>query len=731
MTCKAADEISIGKYTGIINDRYKDAGFLKQLEDISGLLGNKNAGILSSGRNRNVKITLPCQGKLLEVVVKAFCRQVAIRDRIDVKRGSKARRTWLAASYMAGRCVGTPPPIGFLEYREGGRLIESYYLAEYQQNIMTFKDELIFLFRHDPDCGKFMILMQCIAGAIRQMHDAGFLHNDLGNQNILVRRKGDSAWGDVQFVDLNRGRIRQQITLRERARDISRIYLPSDLMRVFKEMYFAPVVPPGEFVKWEKWYRLLYSIHSQTRWLRHPIRTRRIMRMEHGKTGGYPSQKDMWIWDERSGQPISVMKSVDRSRYYGLERHMGIMKATVLDVFPVWNKYSSLLRTCYRNPIHVKNRIGIAISPKAETVDREFALLEQLGTIPVIIRFYAHEGEKEWGFLSHIVKTLHSEGRSVSIALVQNRNAVLDPGSWALFVAHILERVSAHVDCVEVGHAINRVKWGIWDFEEHRRLMEAVAAITDRYPDVRFMGPGVIDFEYPFLAAALRNIPEKLHFTSLSHHLYVDRRGAPENKQGFFSALEKFALAKAIALCSPQCDDSLVISEVNWPLKGTGVYSPVGSPYESPGPRFNDPSVTEDEYADYMLRYIVMAVCSGMVDRLFWWRLVARGYGLVDDANAGNWRKRPAYLMLQYFLSILGEGEFTGKQAAEDSDVHLFMFNRPNGRKVCLAYSTAGEVNFKLPFEFSHIVSAMGEKVTAEPSGAVVLSGRPLYVFLK
>ncbi|MDD4870044.1 MAG: lipopolysaccharide kinase InaA family protein, partial [Kiritimatiellae bacterium] len=364
-------------------------------------------------------------------------RQSAMKDRIDEKRGSKARRTWEAASCLVGKGVGTPPPVGFLECWQDKQLGESYYLAEYQHGLVSFKDELIRLFMHDPECEKFMSLLQCVASSVRAMHDAGFIHNDLGNQNILLRRKDDSSWGDVQFVDLNRGRTNKQLSLRERARDISRIYLPSDLLRVFKEMYFAPTVPPSEFQKWEKWYRRLYSIHSGTRWIRHPIRTRKIKKKERGRTD-YPSEKDMWIWDERSGQPISIMRPADRSRYYGLERPLQVVKTTIPGLFPVWMQYTALLRNCYQKPVSLKDRIGMAINPKPETADRELTLLKELGTIPVLMRFYSHESEKEWGFLAHIVKTLHGEGHSVSVALVQDRNAVTNPRVWALFVAYVL-----------------------------------------------------------------------------------------------------------------------------------------------------------------------------------------------------------------------------------------------------------------------------------------------------
>ena len=726
---EASHDITIGTYTGEIAGTYRDPAFLKELAGIEGLMGRKDAVVLAAGRNRNVRVPLFIGGRSIDVVIKAFPAPGSARRILDGGKGSKARRTWIAASHLAAHGVGTPAPIGFLESSNNGKPGQSYFLSEYSDNVRSFKDELIYLFRHNSNCDRFIALMQCVADAVRAMHRAGFLHNDLGNQNILLRRREAGGWGDVQFIDLNRGRIRSELSPKERGRDISRLYLPSDLMRVFKEMCFAPKPPPAEFLKWEKFYRRLYAVHSGTRRFRHPFRTRRLKQLEAGQED-YPSEKDMWIWDERSGQAISALRSRDRARYYGWARNLQIVEAIGAALGPLWVAYSMLRRQCYQKPVSMKNRVGVALNLTPATVDRELALLEELGEIPVFVRFYAHETEKEWSFLAHMVKTLHREGRNVSIALVQDRRSVLDPKAWAVFASGVMERVYGCVDYVEIGHAINRVKWGIWDFADHKRVVDGVAAIAHRFPDVRFMGPAVIDFEYPFVLAALRNIPEKLSLSALSHHLYVDRRGAPENRQGLFSALEKFVLARAIAKTSNVCEDRLVVSEVNWPLKGTGVHSPVGSPYESPGPRFNDPSVTEDEYADYMLRYLLMAICSGMVDRVYWWRLAARGYGLVDDTDPKAWRKRPAYVALKHFIEVLGESEFSGRMPSRDSDVQMFMFLRPDRSRVCVAYSKGAAKDFDVPFGISRVTGALGESMTGS-RGMVCLTGRPVYVFLE
>jgi hypothetical protein len=727
MKDERADGTKIGKYTGTIAETYREPAFLSWLENINELVAQATDKTAPTGRNVNVCLTF--QGRTpVQIAVKSFGQESILKDWIDRDRGSKARRTWLAACFLRTRGVETPPPIAYLELRQAGCIVESYYLSEFQSGVTTFTDELVRLFREDQDCGKFMSIMRCVAEAIRKMHEAGFRHNDLGNQNILLRYTGQSLWSDVQFVDLNRGQMKERLSMVDRARDISRIYLPSDLLRVFKEMYWGDMPAPDNFQQWEHLFRRQYALHSWTRRFRHPVRTFKSREREQRRIT-YPSEKDMWIWDEKSAQPISTMRPKDRRRFRKSCDTLRIVAATLGAMPGVWQEYRSLLRDCYGKPVEMRNRVGISISPNPKTLDREMSLLEELGSLPVLIRFCCHETEERRNFLARLVEDLHKNGHPVSISLVQNRRAVIEPGQWALFVSAVLDRVAGHVEQVEIGHAINRVKWGIWNLDEHRRLIDGIAKIKDTYQRLSFIGPAAIDFEYPYLLAALKNIPDSLHLSALSHHLYVDRRGAPENAQGGFSALEKFALARAIARNSGVCDDKLIVSEVNWPLKGTGEYSPVTSPYESPGPRFNDPSVSESEYANYMIRYLLIAICSGMVDRVFWWRLVARGFGLVDDTDPEKWRNRSAFIMFRHFLSLLGSATFAGKLPSSEG-AHLFVFTLPDKRKVCVAYSCEGDRQIGLPFECSHVTNTEGETI-AGIGPSVRISGAPVYLFGK
>jgi hypothetical protein len=306
---------------------------------------------------------------------------------------------------------------------------------------------------------------------------------------------------------------------------------------------------------------------------------------------------------------------------------------------------------------------------------------------------------------------------------------VREPDSWRRFAFEALEDVAGAVEAVEVGHAVNRVKWGIWGFEDLRSLYAPLAELQARFPALRFMGPALIDFEYPVAFPALREWPQAVPLAAFSHHLYVDRRGAPENPQDGFGPAEKFALGRALARAAPQCADRFVVSEVNWPLRGTGAHAPIHAPYFPPWRHAGDPGASEDEYADYLLRYLCLALGSGMVERVYWWRLVARGFGLVDDADPAALRPRPAYAMLQHFLRLVGDSTFIGARLparrGERHGRYRFALRRPDGEIVALTYAHGPALPFPADEAFGRAEDAFGQPLDGVPAQ---LSGRPVYL---
>lgn len=731
---------TIGAFKGKVADGFRSTDLVEWLERVSALIYSEDAEVLTDGRNRNVRLNADCKGDSLSVVVKAFGKPSLLKNAIDrCGRGSKALRTWLAAVHLDESGVGTPAPVAFMERWVENRLVESYVVTVYEAGISDFKTELNRLFRLEPECAKIMTLIQVVADGIRRMHEAGFMHNDLGNQNVMLRRcSGDEEWGDFQVIDLNRGYLRDNLTNRERARDISRIYLPSDFLRVFIEMYFDDL-PPEEFILWERRYRRRYAFHAKSRSWRHPIREWKI-RKAHKVINGdnsipdeYPSERDLWVWDERSGQAQTTLLSRDKSKYYPKLRIWRVVGSLLKALIPVWVEYRKLLKNAYREPVKMNDRVSVAIEVYDDRLEQQCKLLDDLGEIPVFIRFYHHRSEEDRAKAVAAVKRLDASGHQVGIALVQDRMAVRNPGAWHVFAEDVMREVGNLVSMVEIGHAINRVKWGLWGFNEYTKLINAVVSLKSKYPKVTFSGPAVIDFDYPYTLAALARLPDEFRFGALSSHLYVDRRGAPENRQGQFSSLEKFALGRAIANWSGNCDNRFIVSEVNWPIKNTGVYSPVGSPYVSRGERLHDPSVSEDDYADYMLRYLLIAICSGFVEQVYWWRLAAFGYGLVDDFDNELWRERAAYKTLKTFLKWVINSTFVKRIELNDCGAVAFEFTNANNEdagveenvdKFWLVYTSGDEGVVEMPFEVLSAEDALGNSIDVGEGGTVKLTGR-------
>lgn len=686
-----------------------------------GRAGATAAASRGQGGTRVFEASAPGPQGPIAVVVKAFPRQAVWKDAADRKRGSAAERSWRVARRLHGAGVGTPAPVVWLERWSGGRLAEAYFVTQRVEAAGNFRDELMHLLRHEPMVERLLGLLREVAAAVRSLHDAGVMHGDLGNQNILLRRTGDDRWEEVRFVDLNRARLFEgPVPLRARACDLSRVFLPSDLLRIFLQMYFGGRIPPA-FAQMEGAYRRRFAWHSRSRVLRHPLRQARIRRATEPDRR-YPLPRDLWIWDEKSAQPINAWRRPQRERMYPWGNYRLMAGALLSRGAAVWRAYRDLLPVAYGEPVPLAGRFALAVEPRPDRWEKERAWLAPLAGVPLLLRVYRHKGTRQWDYAVQVARELALAGHPVALALVQDRRSVREPAAWAAMCERVVPQVASFVDWVEVGHAVNRVKWGLWELRDYRHMVQPLVALREAFPSLRLMGPGGIDFEYPHVLGALASLPASFRFDAISHHLYVDRRGAPEHRQGGLASLEKFALARALARACGRSEDRLIISEVNWPLAGTGVYSPVCSPFLYPGQVVGAPNVSEADYADYMVRYLLQAACSGFVERVYWWRLAARGFGLVDDVEEPD-RARPAYHAFVQLLRVLGAATFQRNLPSPPGALaHLFL--RPDGEQVVAAYAWGGDTAWNPPFAWRRVEDSGGAPSDAAP---VALGGHPVY----
>ncbi len=679
----------------------------------------QSAELLTRGTDQVAKLNIELADRSVVIAIKRFGQQSFIKDWYDQRHKSKAVRSLEAAVYLLNHQINTPQPLASIEYWQKGRLIDSYYLSLFEDAI-SFRDALLSVYHDSRDSSKLMELLHKVAPAVKKMHDAGFQHGDMGNQNILLPKLADGSWAEPCFIDLNRYTINANgLNVKARAFDLSRPILPGNYLKFFLQIYAGHQEPKSELSRWQDKFRRQFTRHRQTRKLRHPFRYF-FKKHQPATHRAYPDDKDYWLWDEKTSQPMIALSKQEKKRQRNFADMLHIVFRCLYNISGIWRNYRQLRAQSFLQPCELKGRIGLSLHPHQEYINAEISLLNKLGKPPVWIRFYCHEQEVDWQRTIDYIETLVDQRFDVSVALIQDRQAVLQPEVWQFFLDYIIPRIANKVSQIEVTHALNRIKWGIWNQTEWQQLMAPVWEYQQRYPDLKFLGPACIDFEYAPVISALSEL--SIHFPDwqlggLSHLLYVDRRGAPENKQGSFSTLEKIVLLKAINRQMSACKDKLIISEVNWPIENTHIWSPIVCPYETAYWQTHASGETEENYAHFMLRYLMITLCSGHVDQVFWWRLSAHGYGLIDDQN--NFRERPAFVALQFLLSLLGEARFEKKWESH-ADEWILEFSRNNQRYLMAWTSGTNKIPFNKPF--AQAWDYLGQNIKQ-----VELTGAPIY----
>jgi hypothetical protein len=319
------------------------------------------------------------------------------------------------------------------------------------------------------------------------------------------------------------------------------------------------------------------------------------------------------------------------------------------------------------SPAPLLGGLGIGLRPYPKNPEALLAAIDDLGARTALLRLHPwqdeHDAEEE------LARELAGRGIELSFSLPQNRQLVKDPARWQASIEELADRFLPYGRSFQIGQAINRSKWGVWNPREYVELADRAAAVLRARGDLQLLGPAVIDFEYHAAAAVLNLRRLKMRFDAVAALLYVDRRGAPENFQAGLDTVGKVVLLKAIAETAKNSTGRCWITEVNWPL-WEGPHSPAGK----------DVSVDEESQADYLVRYALLTLGTGLVERVFWWQLVARGYGLATPADATSakqgLRRRPSFQAMATLLRELRDARALGPLEAPEP-ARLFLFQRP------------------------------------------------------
>ena len=417
-------------------------------------------------------------------------------------------------------------------------------------------------------------------------------------------------------------------------------------------------------------------------------------------------------WDYFSDQPAVIRdKKYKRSmRKKYLWDHVKTLLTSII-IFPLAFIFWPLVK---KKKAVAKDFFSLCVN--LDKGYEQIQYLEELECNSIQVRFYLsemHMLEEYFAFLSKL------RDRKIMLTIVQSQKHIDNSDLLEQDIKKVFELFSPLVSHLQVGTTINRSKWGFFSLHQYFEFYQKVQDVRDElYPDLKLLGPSVIDFEYPYVIRALFNF-NKLKFDGLASLLYVDRRGAPENAQMLlFDTQKKISFLYTLACLSNKSTEHLHLTEANWPLENTAPWAPTSE----------TECISEAAYANFMLRYYLCAMASQCVDSVHWHQLVANGYGLIDMRDGT--RKREAFYVFKTMIKLLDGVEIKSYQK-KHGIYHLYCMNQQKGKLIHVLWSAQRVVHLK---DYKGIVKSnlanlealdkTGNDISTDP----LISDSPIYV---
>ncbi len=414
--------------------------------------------------------------------------------------------------------------------------------------------------------------------------------------------------------------------------------------------------------------------------------------------------KNIFKWDNYSDQPAIIedkayKKQMRKKEFNSLVKTL-FTSITVLPLSLVMMPFVK------RKEIKSDDFFSIGVDFQREP-EKTLEFLEELGVDRVLLRFKLWEMDSLDELKSFVAKL---DGKKIILKVMQDRENVEDLELFRNNLKTVFSTLGQTIETYEIGSTINRAKWGFFSVDEYLRFYKTAYDLKENeFSSLKLIGSGVIDFEYHFTAHTLFNF-FKLKYDGISSLLYVDRRGAPENTQLGFTLSDKIALLSTMVWLSPKTKNILHITETNYPLSGTAPYAPT-SEYEC---------ISEELYADFMLRYYLLAFASQQVDSVSWHQLMAKGYGLVNDVD--EMQKREAYFVYRFMVKNLKNAQFLRLDIKRDYYILQFWVDD----RLLQIHWSLKDTTLKNE-DFFEVYSSAGDMIMDE---TLEIGSSPLYIYI-
>ena len=346
-------------------------------------------------------------------------------------------------------------------------------------------------------------------------------------------------------------------------------------------------------------------------------------------------------WDFNSDQPYILKRSDKKKLREGHSLDFFKLIITNLIYFPylfcmfLFKNVGSILsnkeKKTFKKIEPTASEYFYGLCVNLDKGQEQFALVEELGVKSLQIRFFLSDMDNIQKYLA-FAEGFGSD-KEILITIIQDREHIENLALLAKDIERVFQTFQGVAHEFMIGNAINRIKWGFVSMEEYLKFYQTIQEVRDKkFPNTKLIGSSIIDFEYHFTIRTLFN-RYPIYYDKVASLLYVDRRGSPYSTQmGIFDLKNKINFLSTVVYSSKKANNSIYITEVNWPLSGTAPFAPTSE----------KECIDEALYDQYLKEYFKIAYQSGKVEKVYWHQLIASGYGLVDSRGE-KLRKRKAF----------------------------------------------------------------------------------------
>ena len=652
---------------------------------------NDNQNFLKNDRN---VVKILSFGEI-ETVIKSFKNPNFIQGVIyKFFRKSKARRSYENSLHLNQKGIKTPDPIGYIEVFDFFRLRQSYFISR------KLDFDFALNFATEKQSEDYKDILKSFINFTYDLHKKNIMHLDYVVGNVCIKKTFQGY--DFYLVDLNRLYI-GVISPKKGVKNLASLSYDSEINKILVEEYTKKLSSSFS----NAYSYLMKSVEQKL--------NRSNLKRSIKAFFGIPPKGLLshYEWDFYHNQPV-VLNNKKLKKQISIFAWIANLKILIATLYAL-----IILPFTYninKRPLEKIDSFGLCVnidkpmdSQKPINNEELVGMINELSISNILVRIPLADFDNIEKYLNFISK-LHN--KDVLACILQDREHIEDKKLTEQRFEYIFEKLNGVVNKFQIGNVINRKKWSFLSLDEYFSFFKIAYDLkNNKFPNIRLLGGNIIDFDIPFFARSIFHF-RSIYYDGIATQLYVDRRGAPEQKQFGFNALSKIKTYAALALASTKTSKDLYITEVNWALSGMGKWAPS-----------RNYLTKESLQARYLIRYYLLMLGSGKVKKCYWHQLVAPGYGLVNNVN-GKIIKRDAYYCFKHLISVLNGG----KTKKLISKKNLFCLIVEKDNTIIEAIWSSGKNAYFKSEPNQLIIDIRGKVIETKNSPLINITGEVIYL---